>query len=81
MMNIQKSTDPLILYALYDEAFQFKKFKINLLTLNLYIYLPTWEIGVNTLILNEVVTVTEWWCDDLLSNSGSRGVKHLSPSS
>lgn len=59
-MNIQKSTDPLILYALYDEAFQFKKFKINLLTLNLYIYLPTWEIGVNTLILNEVVTVTEW---------------------
>lgn len=60
MMNIQKSTDPLILYALYDEAFQFKKFKINLLTLNLYIYLPTWEIGVNTLILNEVVTVTEW---------------------
>lgn len=81
MMNIQKSTDPLILYALYDEAFQFKKFKINLLTLNLYIYLPTWEIGVNTLILNEVVTVTEWWCDDLLSNSGARGVKHLSPSS
>lgn len=60
MMNIQKSTDPLILYALYDEAFKFKKFKINLLTLNLYIYLPTWEIGVNTLILNEVVTVTEW---------------------
>lgn len=59
-MNIQKSTDPLILYALCDEAFQFKKFKINLLTLNLYIYLPTWEIGVNTLILNEVVTVTEW---------------------
>lgn len=59
-MNIQKSTDPLILYALYDEAFQFKKFKINLLTLSLYIYLPTWEIGVNTLILNEVVTVTEW---------------------